>query len=271
MAVSPKNLSQIHHRKTAGGGGFGVVTYRRGGKFGPRTQRDFQLVVVHRGSAEIWVEGRKLLLGPGMGVLLRPHRVERFQFSRKEETRHSWCQLAPHEVPDAQRFPEAAMLRPAPCPEAVLELIRLGLREIVPPSGVAPLVLSAIWSFCASVSAEPEGVAVVHEPALERFQRAMEKRLAEAVTLADLAQEAGVSRGHLIKLVSEKWGATPMEVFWRHRTDAGARLLRETGLTIGEVADRTGFANPYHFSRRFRQRYGASPRVWRLRCWGPSE
>lgn len=246
-----------------------MVTYRKGGKFGSRLQEYFQLVVVHRGSARIWVDGQILSLKAGWGVLLRPGRVERFEFSRTQETRHSWCQIAPHLVPEPMKFPEAALLHPAPCGEAVLEQIRLGLKAEISGTAATALVLSTIRSFCGSVGNSGVSTGTLGTVA-ERFQQAVEESIAKETSLADLAKKAGASRGHLIKVVNEQWGTTPMEVLWRQRTEAAARLLRETGLTLGEVAARTGFSNPYHLSRRFRQRFGLPPRAWRLRCWNPA-
>jgi len=42
-----------------------------------------------------------------------------------------------------------------------------------------------------------------------------------------------------------------MEKLWLIRLEEAARLLSQTGLGVAEVAYRTGFANPFHFSRRF--------------------
>src|SRR4029453_2583472 len=100
--------------------------------------------------------------------------------------------------------------------------------------------LSTIWSFCSAIDDKGPAATGLAGTTTERVQQALEKNLADDVFLAHSAKEAGASRGHLIKVVGEQWGATPMEIFWRHRTDAAARLLRETGLTIGEVAARTG-------------------------------
>ncbi len=230
-------------------------------------QENFQLVIVHRGSATVWVDGQKLTLKAGWGILLRPGRVERFEFSRTQETRHSWCQVAPHLVPETMRFPETALLRPAICRDVVLEQIRLGLKAEFGGSAATALVLSTIWAFCGTGAGTVGASVGTSGTVAERFQRAVEAFLAKEASLSDLATEAGASRGHLIKVVSEQWGITPMEVLWRQRTEAAAKLLRETGLTLGEVAARTGFSNPYHLSRRFRQRFGIAPRAWRLRCW----
>jgi transcriptional regulator GlxA family with amidase domain len=43
---------------------------------------------------------------------------------------------------------------------------------------------------------------------------------------------------------------------------AAEALVRSTA-TIAEIAHLTGFANPYHFSRRFRLTYGVAPGGYR--------
>jgi AraC-like DNA-binding protein len=38
-----------------------------------------------------------------------------------------------------------------------------------------------------------------------------------------------------------------------------ARRLLGEGRRVSEVADRLGFANPFHFSRRYKRFYGVAP------------
>ncbi len=72
-----------------------------------------------------------------------------------------------------------------------------------------------------------------------------------------------VTPNHLIKLFRERAGITPMEYLWQVRLDHAMTLLRKSGLSISEIAYQIGFKNPYHFARRFRARYGTSPRAFR--------
>jgi len=90
----------------------------------------------------------------------------------------------------------------------------------------------------------------------------------ETVDLRILAKAAGVSPAQLVKLFKRHLGTTPLRYVWETRTRRGAQLLRETGLTVGEVAFRCGFHTPFHFSRWMKQLYGVSPKEFRLREWG---
>ena len=276
MSARAKKLSEIHHwaERFNGTSGFGIVTYRRGGSHGPRWQSNYQLVVLHRGSVTLRVDGVSIVVKAGMGILLAPGHLEKFQFSRKVEARHSWCQVLPGDLPGSMRFPALAFHRAAKCPPQTMALIRLGLRTNVPADAAemrpaSTLVLAAMWDFVASLGREPAEQSVEFRlTAMARFHAAVESLGTREATLEHLARQSGVSRGHLIKLVREHLGVTPMEMVWRSRVMGAAKLLSETGLSVSEAAHQSGFANAYHFSRRFRQQFGQPPRVWRVKNWG---
>lgn len=122
-------------------------------------------------------------------------------------------------------------------------------------------VLTAMWDFIRAVETDTEPLALVKAEAV------MRERIASELTLEEIAKAAGVSVGHLIELAKRHWNMTPMRRLWELRVEHASGLLRDTGLTISEVAHLTGFANPFHFSRRFKRRYGEHPRSWRGNAW----
>lgn len=85
--------------------------------------------------------------------------------------------------------------------------------------------------------------------------------------LDDLAHAANVSGPHLVRLFRQHRNTTPMRALWDYRVDRGLALLRDTGLTIVQIAERVGFTNPYHFSRLVKIHTGLSPSVWRKQVW----
>jgi AraC-like DNA-binding protein len=272
MSAVRKKISVVHHLHACGDVGFGIVTYRPRGTYGPVRQLDFQLVVIHRGSAVVTIDGRKQTLRRGQGILLRAGVGVLFQFSRKEETTHSWCRFPPELAAAPFLFPPAAFFRPADGGPWLLDFMRHGWKLPTDIAGLEGrrrmlgLVLAAMWDFCHAFARSTGPGRPPPEP-LRQAQRVMETHLAEALSLDEIAARAGVSKGYLTRLAHDHWRTTPIEHFWQLRLDESARLLGETGLGIAEIAYRTGFANPYHFSRRFRARFGRPPRAWRSALW----
>ncbi|MGU3421782.1 helix-turn-helix domain-containing protein [Methylobacterium sp. D54C] len=83
-----------------------------------------------------------------------------------------------------------------------------------------------------------------------------------------IATAVGVSLRRLQELFHER-GHHISEYVWSRRLEAAAQLLADPGCThlqIGIVAYGTGFATQAHFSRRFKDRYGLSPRDYRHRA-----
>ncbi|MFG2234608.1 helix-turn-helix domain-containing protein [Streptomyces sp. NPDC048723] len=57
------------------------------------------------------------------------------------------------------------------------------------------------------------------------------------------------------------------------RLEAACRLLaspRHAALPVSAVAARCGFTSPSHFTRRFREAYGATPSEWRRHRFRPA-
>jgi AraC-like DNA-binding protein len=62
-------------------------------------------------------------------------------------------------------------------------------------------------------------------------------------------------------------GRSPAAWLMERRLGEAHRLLTTTRDSIAVIAARVGFGDPFHFSRRFRARFGASPRQVRAEPW----
>ncbi|MEQ7128781.1 helix-turn-helix transcriptional regulator [Actinopolymorpha sp. B11F2] len=83
------------------------------------------------------------------------------------------------------------------------------------------------------------------------------------LALTEMAAAAGISTGHLSRLFRAEYGIGPVAAIELVRLARSATLLQRSNLTVGAVASACGFANPFHFSRRFRAVYGVPPRTYR--------
>jgi AraC-like DNA-binding protein len=83
------------------------------------------------------------------------------------------------------------------------------------------------------------------------------------LSLQDLAAGACISTGYLSRVFRQHYGIGPVAAFELLRLARAATLLVRSNLGVAAVAHDCGFANPYHFSRRFRRRYGQPPGRYR--------
>ncbi len=103
-------------------------------------------------------------------------------------------------------------------------------------------------------------------PSVEAIQRAvrfLEANYARPLALNDIAGAVHLSPIYFGRLFRTATGLTPMAYLRGLRMDRAKRLLREEELTVAQVADAVGFADPYHFSRVFRQQEGMAPTRYR--------
>ena len=83
------------------------------------------------------------------------------------------------------------------------------------------------------------------------------------MTVADVARHLSVSRRLLEMHARKTLGRTVHDEILRVRLDRAQSLLRDTRMTINEVADACGFAGPSHFGRRFQDAFAMTPTAFR--------
>jgi len=86
-----------------------------------------------------------------------------------------------------------------------------------------------------------------------------------AWSVAQLAAQAGCSEAQLQQGFRESTGMPVHQYLRRARLDLAARLLRETHLSVQQVAHESGWECHGRFGSAFRERHGMAPREFRLR------
>jgi AraC-like DNA-binding protein len=81
--------------------------------------------------------------------------------------------------------------------------------------------------------------------------------------LSDIAEAVGLSPYYLTTLFRRHTGRTVMAYVSEVRVRAALALLRNTDLSVSEVARRAGYTDPYYFMRVFKTREGCSPQAYR--------
>lgn len=258
----------------------GVATYPPGATFGPRTLRDHEFVWIISGDVEWNVDGTLVSAPEGTLLLARPGQHDRFRWDPRHRTRHGYvhfdldangASLPPAEQwPLARQLPEQDVIRPL-----FHHLGRLLGRGDAASRELAQGALrQALLAFLSGEVGAGDMAANAGHPLIDRALEYVQERWAEApdaldaITLGDLARSAGVSKTHLSRVFQQVLGTSPAAALRQLRLDRAATLLARSNLNVQAVAEATGFASAFHFSRVFRALYGRSPRAFRAAIAG---
>ena len=85
----------------------------------------------------------------------------------------------------------------------------------------------------------------------------------DTLTLSGLSEILSLSIRQTQRILREGFGMTFSQKLTEARMAAGTQLLKETSLSITEIADRLGYSSIEHFSAAFHRQMGCSPRKYR--------
>lgn len=255
----------IHSANTT----FGQISYNPGGYCGPRTQRDFELILIQSGSCQVTVDHETYPMQMDKIYLFRPGHRERFVYSPMQKTHHFWCSVSPlaisHEMKRALLGVSEEGVTPSECFHRLISaafLLRMNdseeAQQVVDQLAMA--LFAEFLHLAKHAEAQPD-------PVIHCVLRYMEDHLAEEQCLCEAKRLSDYSETAFIYKFRSVTGHTPSRYLWQMRTEKGIQLLSETGLSISEIAYLCGFKNPFHFSRSVRKLQGCSPRALRQSAW----
>jgi AraC-like DNA-binding protein len=241
---------------------FGETTYTNGGTFGPVGSSSINLVIVVEGSMEVRWDGFSAEFSAGRVALIYSSDSIEFRFPLGCRTVVEWCDTG---EPAGSAWVRQK-LKKAPLSlevsDTLRQLMAIGkklsnencheVRAFRDALGEA-----LICAYLHQANLDWDEV-LVPEPVI-RGREFIEGHFCEPIDSLQIARKAGVSPQYLDRLFKRSQGVSPNQYLWSLRAEKGAFLLRQSGLTVGEIAYQCGYKNPFHFSRQIKAKYGHSP------------
>ena len=94
-------------------------------------------------------------------------------------------------------------------------------------------------------------------------KRYIEKNLQEKITLDKLSVALHCSKVTLTESFRKEFGMTIMQFVQKERMDMAENMLRDTTMSITEIAGHCGFSDIEYFSKCFKAHHGISPSEWK--------
>jgi AraC-like DNA-binding protein len=91
----------------------------------------------------------------------------------------------------------------------------------------------------------------------------LHSRIAHPWTIAELADEVGISRSALVERFTRYLSEPPMTYLTRWRLQLAARSLERTSRGVAEIAAEVGYESEAAFNRAFKREFGQPPGRYR--------
>lgn len=234
-------------------------------RFAPHFHDTYVIGVTETGYEAYVQEGRSAISGPGGVRMIAPGEAHSGGPADERGWRYSAFYPSVAVVRQAAGLdPEgpAIMFKPQARDEIGFKLVRQAVAALTSPAGRLEQE-DAVFAALAHLTAL-YGDAEVAAPAragraqIQRAYEEMRERLAEDVTLGDLAETAGLSVFALVRGFRKAYGLPPAAMLIQMRVERAKQMLR-AGAPPATVAHACGFYDQSHLNRMFKARVGASP------------
>jgi AraC-like DNA-binding protein len=101
------------------------------------------------------------------------------------------------------------------------------------------------------------------DPIVGKSLGLLHSRVAHPWTIADLADEVGISRSALVERFTRYLSEPPITYLTRWRLQLAARSLEKTSRGVSEIAADVGYESEAAFNRAFKREYGQPPGRYR--------
>lgn len=221
-------------------------------------------------SVEIEINREKVTVRPGACIFYAPDEPQ--WFHSDSNLTHNWAHFAPGFRVQLLRYriPENTLLYPRAA-EFISGLFRKTEAAFFSNEPFREDLLEAYTTeflvrFSRAIAEEN------YSPAVSRADREKMQNLRHTVlsdpekhwTVPQMASLASVSASHLHALYRAVFGTSPMRDLIEARIRyAQSLLLSGSDLPVTEVAEHSGYADPYHFIRQFKRITGETPAAYR--------
>ena len=257
----------------------------------PRRLLDYLIMYVQEGEMVARIEGREISFGPGDLCLVQPGELHTLEgasdtitpylhldvFYNAAREKSFVVRSGQVEVPDEKGLlqprleamtgvdvpPRFAPLQPAQFRDTMLKTIGIWQRkdflgQLESHHLASGLVLAMLQAYSRAGADSPD-----QPEFLNWITSHMSLHLSEPLSVADLADRAGLSPSRFSQVFRDRFGSPPHRFLLHLRIQRAQDLLQHTGLTMRQISAQCGFSDVHHFAKTFKKISGQTPGSYR--------
>ncbi len=137
------------------------------------------------------------------------------------------------------------------------------IKEIFLTSKANELIIYILEQIKSNYLEDRSGVVTKNDiEKIAEIERILHSNIVEVPSLIELAEIASMTHTKLNKIFKNVYGNTVFGYLRELRLNKSKKLLDDGNLNITEITYETGWSNPSHFSREFKEQFGITPKSY---------
>lgn len=246
---------------------FNIIQYghedcRPGYSIGNFVRSNYLIHYIHKGSGTYSVRGQVYELKAHDAFMIYPDEITYYIASEEDPWEYSWVEFNGTAV---SKYLSATGFTPDNpvayfVPEGEEPILKLSETEPVNPYEITGYLYRFLG---AMVTDKPKSGSMADEYVKAAISYIHTFYYDTSINVEEISGYVGIDRSYLYRLFKEKMGVSPKKYIMEYKLKTAAKLLRETSLSVGQVALSTGFDDQLYFSTAFKSHYGVSPTKYR--------
>ncbi len=246
---------------------FNIIQYGHenctpGYSIGNFVRSNYLIHYIHKGSGTYSVRGKEYSLKAHDAFLIYPDEITYYIASEEDPWEYSWVEFNGTGV--SKYFSATRFSHEEPVvfsvPKAEEAIATLSESESKNPYEITGLLYRFLGAF---VTDSPKSGSMADEYVKAAISYIHTFYYDTSINVDQISNYVGIDRSYLYRLFKEKMGISPKKYIMEYKLKTAAKLLRETSLSVGQVALSTGFDDQLYFSTAFRNYYGVAPTKYR--------
>lgn len=241
--------------------------------YGPQIRTEYLIHIVISGKGRYNANGKTYEIGPNTAFLIYPGETTYYEANKEEPWSYIWVGFNGIKADSALKHahftkenPIVAIKDVAPFityVNGMLSASQLTFSNDFAREGYLYQFISALIQDQQSLEPNEEIHDYSYQVYVEHSLEYIEHNYSKNIKVQGIADYIGINRSYLTTCFKNVLNMPPQEYLLNYRMNQACLLLKNTDLSIGEIANKVGYDDALNFSKIFKKVYGINPTKFR--------
>ena len=232
--------------------------------FGPCVRSNYVLHYVYSGCGILRVGDTEYKIHPGEIFLIKPNQLTYYEADSENPWLYRWIEFngsMSERILSAFSEPVISDYEDAIIGEKFKDFICCGKIPF-------EIAMEKFWAVIAALTKNSaDNIPIRSRDYVQMAELYIKNNIDKKITVNDISAHVGINRSYLSRLFKEYKNISPQQYLALARVNAATQYLKNTDISISEVAQSVGYSDYHVFNKVFHRYFNASPSEWRKKYY----